>query len=69
MFSQATDHGLLLRLTFKKDLSGKAEFLPVCISDYGQAQIITDDEEIDSFWRLYNLPRTDYLIWSEPSNN
>lgn len=69
MWSPATSHGLLLRLNFKEDLSGQAEFIPISISDYGQAHIITDEGKIDNFWQLYDLPRTDTLIWTGKDGN
>lgn len=69
MWSSATSHGLLVQLSFKDDLSGQAEFIPLSISDYGQAQVITDEKKINDFWQLYNLPRTDSIIWTGQADN
>jgi len=69
MFSSATSHGLILRVTFKKNSSGKADFLPIQISDFGQADFIYNEDEISSFWDLYNLPKTESLTWSKSSGS
>jgi poly-gamma-glutamate capsule biosynthesis protein CapA/YwtB (metallophosphatase superfamily) len=63
MWSKATSHGLLARLTFQADLSGRAELLPVVIKDYGQVSLLSEDEEIINFWKLYDLEVPEEISW------
>jgi poly-gamma-glutamate capsule biosynthesis protein CapA/YwtB (metallophosphatase superfamily) len=63
MWSEATSHGLLARLTFQADLSGQAELLPVVIKDYGQVSLLSEDEDIASFWNLYDLEPPGEISW------
>ncbi len=69
MWSQATSQGLLLRLTFATDLSGRAEFMPLIIKDYGQAVFWPEDKPLADFWLPYDLPPTFDLDWPAPENN
>jgi poly-gamma-glutamate synthesis protein (capsule biosynthesis protein) len=63
MWSKATSHGLLARLTFQVGLSGQAELLPVVIKDYGQVSLLSEDEDIASFWNLYDLADPGEISW------
>lgn len=63
MWSEATSHGLLARLSFQADLSGRAELLPVVIKDYGQASLLSADEDIARFWSLYQLEAPREISW------
>ncbi len=69
MWSQETSQGLLARLEFKADLSGQAELIPIVIKDYGQAQILPEEQAAESFWNDYNLPVPGILSWPAPARN
>lgn len=69
MWSQETSQGILARLEFKADLSGRAELIPIVIKDYGQAQILPEEQAAESFWNDYNLPVPGVLSWPVPDHN
>lgn len=69
MWSKETSQGLLARLIFSDDLSGKAELQPIIISDYGQVSLWPQTEDESSFWSTYNLTPPIDLSWPAPEGN
>jgi len=63
MWSKETSQGLLARLTFFDDSSGKADLRPIIISDYGQASLWPENKSESSFWDAYNLSKPVDLSW------
>lgn len=64
MWSKETSQGLLLNLTFRADLSGQAELVPIIIKDYGQADLWPPDINEIVFWQGYELQKPSDIFWS-----
>lgn len=69
MWSKETSRGLLARLTFNDNLSGRAQLLPIIIGDYGQAQLWPEAEDESGFWSGYDLAPPADLSWPVPGGN
>ena len=66
MWSQETSGGVMARLTFQEDLSGRAELLPITIKDYGQVRPWPQLQPLTDFWSQYDLKVSTDLVWPEP---